>query len=57
MGSFVGVQIYAELRAIGQIDLFIYLCYVIFLGVIGSLMLIEKPARHTLRTAWQADTR
>ncbi len=42
MGSFVGVQIYAELRAIGQIDLFIYLCYVIFLGVIGSLMLIES---------------
>lgn len=42
VGSFVGVQLYAMLRAIGQIDLMISVSYVIFLGIIGALMLVES---------------
>ncbi len=42
VGSFIGVQLYAKLRAIGQIDLTISVSYVIFLGIIGLLMLIES---------------
>ncbi|MDP2698170.1 sulfite exporter TauE/SafE family protein [Thalassospira sp.] len=41
IGSTIGVWVFAWLRALGQIDLVISLCYVIFLGVIGALMLIE----------------
>ena len=42
LGSAVGVQLYAVMREIGQIDLMISLCYVVFLGVIGLLMMIES---------------
>ena len=42
LGSAVGVQLYALMREIGQIDLMISLCYVVFLGVIGLLMMIES---------------
>lgn len=41
-GSAVGVQLYATMRAMGQIDLMISLCYVVFLGIIGLLMMIES---------------
>lgn len=41
-GSFFGVQLFAKLRAIGQVDLMISICYVLFLGIIGFLMLIES---------------
>ncbi len=40
-GSSFGVWLFALLRDVGQIDLVIRLCYVIFLGIIGTLMLIE----------------
>ena len=39
-GSILGVQIFSYLQSLGQIDLVISLCYVGFLGVIGSLMLV-----------------
>jgi len=42
VGSAIGVQIFAQLRALGQIDLVIALCYVVFLGLVGSLMFIES---------------
>ena len=42
LGSAIGVQLYAVMREIGQIDLMISLCYVVFLGVIGLLMMIES---------------
>ncbi|ERL46856.1 HIG1 domain protein [Candidatus Micropelagos thuwalensis] len=42
LGSAVGVQLYAVMWEIGQIDLMISLCYVVFLGVIGLLMMIES---------------
>ncbi len=42
VGSAIGVQLFAQLRAIGQVDLMVALCYVVFLGGVGSLMLIES---------------
>ena len=41
VGSFVGVEVYAGLRTVGQLDLAIATCYVVFLGTIGTLMVIE----------------
>jgi uncharacterized membrane protein YfcA len=51
-GSVIGVQIFAILRALGQIDLVIALLYVMLLGVIGALMLVESG--RALRRRWQA---
>jgi uncharacterized membrane protein YfcA len=42
VGSAIGVQIFSQLRALGQVDLLVALCYVVFLGIVGSLMLIES---------------
>ena len=42
IGSTFGVYLFRELRSIGQIDLVIRLSYVVFLGIIGGLMLIES---------------
>lgn len=42
VGSFVGVAIFSRLQAIGQVDLMISLAYVLFLGVIGAIMLVES---------------
>ena len=41
-GSTLGVMLFSFLRGVGQIDLVISLCYVIFLGTIGALMLYES---------------
>ena len=41
-GSFLGTWIFAVLKSAGQVDLMISLSYVLFLGVIGGLMLIES---------------
>ena len=42
IGSTFGVWLFTFLKGLGQIDLVIKLSYVVFLGVIGSLMLIES---------------
>jgi hypothetical protein len=42
VGSVTGVLIFSALRNEGQIDLFISLAYVVFLGVIGALMMNES---------------
>ncbi|MEK9912075.1 MAG: sulfite exporter TauE/SafE family protein, partial [Candidatus Puniceispirillum sp.] len=42
IGSSLGVMLFAFLRELGQIDLVIKLSYVVFLGVIGFLMLLES---------------
>jgi uncharacterized membrane protein YfcA len=42
LGSSFGVWAFAALREVGQIDLAIKLCYVVFLGIIGALMLNES---------------
>ncbi|MBT5157027.1 MAG: sulfite exporter TauE/SafE family protein [Rhodobiaceae bacterium] len=41
-GAYSGVQLFKLLRAMGQVDLLISLSYVVFLGVIGTLMLRES---------------
>jgi uncharacterized membrane protein YfcA len=49
IGSTAGVWIFTWLRDLGQIDVVISLCYVTFLGIIGSLMLVES-ARAWMRS-------
>ncbi|MFV0368391.1 MAG: sulfite exporter TauE/SafE family protein [Hyphomicrobiaceae bacterium] len=47
VGSTIGVQVVKILRELGQFELFVKLSYVTFLGIIGTLMLIE--ALNTIR--------
>ncbi|MBL8579987.1 MAG: sulfite exporter TauE/SafE family protein [Mesorhizobium sp.] len=42
LGSTIGIYVFTLLRAVGQLDLFISLLYVILLGVVGGLMLVES---------------
>lgn len=42
VGSTLGVEIFAALRALGQIDLVVRLSFIVFLGIIGLLMFIES---------------
>ncbi len=42
LGSGFGVWLFALLRQVGQIDLAISLCYVVLLGTLGALMLVES---------------
>ena len=42
LGSMVGVWIFRLLSELGQVELLVSLCYVVFLGVIGGLMFIES---------------
>ncbi|MAS42811.1 MAG: permease [Rhodobacteraceae bacterium] len=63
-GSFVGVEIFELLTALGQVELMVSLTYVLFLGVVGGLMLIESlgamirarrgtaPRRRQRRRVW-----
>jgi uncharacterized protein len=41
-GSAAGVWVFAWLSAMGQVDLFVQLSYVLFLGLIGTMMLQES---------------
>ncbi len=42
IGSTLGVYIFTWLRGLGQIDVAIALCYVVFLGIVGVLMVLES---------------
>ena len=42
IGAALGLVVFNYLRALGQIDLLVRLSYVLFLGVIGTLMFIES---------------
>ena len=42
IGAALGLAVFNYLRALGQIDLLVRLSYVLFLGVIGTLMFIES---------------
>lgn len=42
IGAALGVQVFNYLKSLGQVDLLVTLCYVVFLGVIGALMFIES---------------
>ncbi|GGO54697.1 hypothetical protein SAMN05444398_10398 [Roseovarius pacificus] len=41
-GAGAGVFVFNYLKSLGQVDLLVTLCYVVFLGVIGAMMLIES---------------
>jgi len=41
-GAALGVIVFNYLRSLGQVDLLVRLCYVVFLGIIGGLMFIES---------------
>lgn len=41
-GGVAGVWLFARLRSLGQVDLVINLCYVLFLGFVGLTMLVES---------------
>jgi uncharacterized protein len=41
-GALFGVQVFALMRELGQVDLLVNLSYVLFLGVIGALMFVES---------------
>ncbi|MBL8581342.1 MAG: sulfite exporter TauE/SafE family protein [Rhizobiaceae bacterium] len=41
-GSSLGAVVFAWLRGLGQLDLFVSILYVFFLGTVGGLMLIES---------------
>ncbi|SMY06048.1 sulfite exporter TauE/SafE family protein [Flavimaricola marinus] len=56
IGSALGVFLFNMLKALGQVDLLVKLCYVVFLGTVGGLMLWESinamlRARRTGRAA------
>jgi hypothetical protein len=59
VGSTVGVQIFALLRDQGQLDLVISILYVVFLGGVGSLMMIESinAIRRVKKTGGGSDVR
>jgi uncharacterized membrane protein YfcA len=42
LGSTIGIYVFTLLRALGQLDLFISLLYVVLLGTVGGLMLVES---------------
>ena len=58
LGSIIGVQVVKILREIGQFELFVKLTYVTFLGIIGTLMLIESlNTMHQARGGKQTSSR
>lgn len=42
VGSVIGTQLFTLMKELGQNDLMIKICYVLFLGIIGGLMFIES---------------
>ena len=49
LGSWSGVGVFAWMTKLGQVDLFVQLSYVLFLGLIGAMMFFES-ARALLRS-------
>ncbi|MBT4568828.1 MAG: sulfite exporter TauE/SafE family protein [Marinovum sp.] len=54
IGAALGVVVFNYLKSMGQVDLLVKLCYVVFLGIIGSLMFVESL--RALRRARSGDT-
>ncbi len=52
-GAAIGVQVFKALKEIGQVELLVTLCYVVFLGVVGGLMFLEslRSIRHAKKSA------
>ena len=59
IGAAIGVQVFALLREIGQVDLLVNLCYVLFLGIIGILMFFEslRAIRRSKNTSLKRPTK
>ena len=57
VGSVLGVEAFRWLRLLGQADLVVSLSYLIFLGVIGGLMLMESLAAVMRRRRGEAPRR
>ncbi|MFN3606067.1 MAG: sulfite exporter TauE/SafE family protein [Cypionkella sp.] len=60
IGSFAGVQVFAYMAGLGQVDVLVQLSYVVFLGFIGAMMFWEsarailrarRPGAHMVRRA------
>ena len=53
LGAAIGVVLFNHLKSLGQVDLLVKLCYVVFLGIIGGLMFFEslREIRRTSRNA------
>ena len=51
LGATIGVVLFNHLKSLGQVDLLVKLCYVVFLGIIGGLMFFEslRAIRRTSR--------
>ena len=51
LGATIGVVLFNHLKSLGQVDLLVKLCYVVFLGIIGGLMFFEslRAMRRTSR--------
>jgi uncharacterized membrane protein YfcA len=55
LGASIGVHIFKLLKNVGQVDLLVTLCYVIFLGIIGSLMFFESLVAITRKDSFGRD--
>lgn len=42
VGAALGVLVFNYLKSLGQVDLLVRLCYVVFLGVVGGMMFVES---------------
>lgn len=42
IGAALGVLVFNYLKSLGQVDLLVRLCYVVFLGIVGGLMFMES---------------
>ncbi len=42
VGAALGVVLFNYLKSLGQVDTLVRLCYVVFLGIIGSMMFVES---------------
>jgi len=51
LGAAIGIVLFNHLKRLGQVDLLVKLCYVVFLGIIGGLMFFEslRAIRRTSR--------
>lgn len=57
LGSLLGVWVFGLLRRIGQIELFINICYIVLLGSLGALMLVESVSTFLRRRRTAAPRR
>ena len=57
LGASIGVYIFKILKELGQVELLVTLCYVVFLGIIGSLMFFESLSAITKRNSQKTLTK